>query len=356
MGLFSRKRDDIETVEIKNAVNVNNVDETSYCKTFSFRFFGKGKKNFGDLFFYTIIEKIFAGLRNVSWRATDINYTADEIVNFIDANAQLLVHHYWKDGYACIITDKLGLRLPYANELRFDSARRIVNRNAVVVYSDPYVLERKTHYMMIMPYLEAINGNCNNSDFVTNNLGLFGILSGKGIPISPAAKDELQATLKKKYGAGDDKFQFIMTNTELDYKPIEIPVDQLKLNENTEFLVKQVCRFFGINPDYLFGGSTFSNQAEAVRAFYKDVVVPLAETLLQLARSVYIKLNDTGKPSTIITYDLSNVGEFNTTLSENCAEKTAYLDYLLKLREAGIDVSTDLKKLYEDSRRLISEV
>lgn len=354
MGLFTRKVEN-DTI-IKNAVQVNNVDENAYYKTFSFNFRGRNRKDFGGLFFYTIMEKIFQGLKNVTWRSTEINYLAEDIVNFIDLNSTLLVNQYFKYGYMCVIVDGYDIRFPHKNELKYDSNLRITNKNAVCVYSDPYILERKTHYSLAFPLLEAINNNLNNSDFVTSNLGLFGILSGKGLPISSQAKEEVQEKLRKRYGYGEDKFQFILSNTELDYKPITIPVDQLKLNDNVDFQIKQICRFFGINPDYIYGGSSFSNQSEAVKSFYKSCIMPLAEVMLSLGRNIYIKQNNSDKPSTIITYDLSNIGEFNTTLSDNCAEKSAYLDYLMKLKEAGVDVSEDVRKLYRDSKDLLRNV
>lgn len=354
MGLFNRKNDD--NITVMNAVNVNSVDTSAIAKPFLFSLNGKGRKDFASLFLYMIIERIFNALRNIRWYSTEISFTSDDIARFIDENAQLLVHHYWKDGYACVICDKIGIRMPYLNELRKDSQGRIINKNAVVIYSDPYVIERKTHYMFAMPLLDAINNNLNNCDFVTANLGLFGILSGKGIPISPAAKADLQDVLKKKYGYGDDKFQFIMSNTELSYQPITIPVDQLKLNENVDFEIKQLCRFFQINPDLIFGNSTFANSEEAARTFYRDCIMPLAEMLLQLGRSAYIFMNDSDKPSTILTYDLSNIPELNTSLSAASEERKKYLDLLLAMRDAGVDVTEELTKLYADVKDLLKKV
>lgn len=354
MGIFNRKQREFLTVE--NAVNVNEVDTNAVVRPFNFKFFGRGKKDFAAMFFYSILEKIFQGLENINWKTTEISFNAEDIVNFISRNSQLLVHHYFKNGFACIIVDKIGVRLPYQNELRFDVNRMVSNKNAVVVYSDPYIIERKTHYGIIAPMMEAINNNLNNNEFLTNNLGLYGILNGKGVPMSPAAKDELQKKLQKEYGFGEDKFNFILSNTELDYKAITIPVDQLKLNDNVDFEIKHVCRFFNINPDFIFGNSTFSNQAEAVRSFYQSAIIPLAEMLLKLARSTYIFTNETGKPSTIITYDLSNVPQYNTTLSSNCAEKGAYLEYLLKLRDAGVDITRELEELKQASKNMLSDI
>lgn len=355
MGIFDRKKSN--GIMLSNGVDVNHIDETTVCRPFLFHLKGKGQKNFADVVIYSIIEKIFNGLKNVSWRTTEIDYLAEDIINFVGNNAELLIYHYWFNGFVCVIVEKSGVvRLPRQNEIVKDANGRVTNRNAVTIYSQPYQIEKKSHILLLQPLLQSINNSLNNSDFITSNLGLFGIINGKGVPISPAAKDELQAKLKKNYGTGNDQFQFILSNTELEYKPIQIPVEQMKLNDNVDFQIKSLCRFFQLNPDLLFGGSTFSNQSDAIRQFYCDCITPLAEVLLLLARNIYIFTSNADRPSTVITYDLSNVPEFNRTLSDMCAQRTAYLDYLIKLRDAGADVEDEISRLAAQNKDLTGNV
>lgn len=355
MGLFNRKQPNPDI--LTNAVQVNEIDPTAMVRPFAFNWFKKGKADYARLIWYIILTRLFNALKNISWKTTKIHYTGMDVLNFIEMNAEILIYHYLKNGFACVIVEKSGnLRLPQQNELRFDTRHRVLNRNAIVIYSDPYTIEYTTHYMLSLPYLNDINDNLNNSNFIGNQQGLFGILSGKGMPVSQAAKEEFQEKLKKNYGYNEDQYQFIISNNEMSWVPIEIPVDKLQLDEKSKDDFKWICNLFGINPDFFFGGSTFSNQADATRNFYRNAVEPLAEVLLRLARSIFIYVNNDLEPSTILTYDLSNVPEFDTTLSNKCEEKGAYLDYLLKLRDAGIDVESDLKKLYDSSKNMLSDV
>lgn len=352
MGLFNRKKDE---TQLSNAININQVDTSSVIKTFPIFFNKKGKADYAALIMYIILNKIFSGLKNLTWKSTKLNYTAEDITNFIDRHSEILIHHYFKKGYAVVITDKIGLRLPYQNELRFDSNGMIVNKNAIVIYSDPYIIERKTHYLLCLPFLNDINDNFNNGNFMTNQQGLYGILSGKGVPISPAAKEEVSEKLRKKYGFNEDQYSFILSNNELSWTPIEIPVDKLKLDDKSVNDFKWISNLFGINPDFFLGGSTFSNQADATVNFYRTAIEPLAEVLLKLARAAFIHTSENLEPSTIITYSLSNIPELQSTLKTKCDERSAYLDYLLKLQSAGMDVSNELRKLQGELKDMLGD-
>lgn len=356
MGLFSPRKDD--KVLVKNAVQINEVDPAAIARPFFFNFgTKKGKADYARLILWIVLSKIFNALKNISWRVTKTQYTAMDIVNFIEKNAEILIYHYWKNGFACVIMEKSGsIRLPYTNELRLDANGRVVNKNACVVYSDLYTVERLTHFYLLTPWLRDINDNMCNGNFITNQQGLFGILSGKGMPMSPAAKSDFQKMLRRDYGFNDEQYQFIISNNEVDWTPIQIPVDKLELDEKSENNFKYILNFFGINPDYILNGSTFNNKEAATKDFYRTAIEPIAEVLLRMARSLFIEMNTDLEPSTIITYDFSNIPEYQTTLSAASAEKKAYLEYLVALRDAGIDISQDLKKLYESSKDMLTDV
>lgn len=352
MGLFSRNKNTPE-IQIANAINVNDVDTSHWCRPFRFRLDGKGKQDFASLFLYTILERISNGMRNVTFKTTEQNLLGDEINTFIDRNMELLLWHYYDKGYMCVMTGEHGImRLPKPNELKFDANGQIVNKNAVVVYSNLYAIDRDSHTKVARPFLKNINTNLNNMDFITEQCGLYGILSGKSIPISPASKAELQEKLRKDYGTGDGQFNFIMSNAEITFTPINIPVKELEMTEKVNQDAKWICQIFQLNPDLLFGGSTFSNQSEAYRAFYRDCIIPLAERVLMLTRALFISLTTELKPSKVMTYDLSNVPEMDKTLSEKCEQLSSYLDYLLKLREAGQNVNDLIRNLAETAGKL----
>lgn len=361
MGIFNRKNKtdaDVSRLVLDHAVQVNQVDTSQVVRPFAFEFFKrKGREDFADAILFSVTDKIYKGLKNVTWESTEPDLTASDILHFIDLNSPTLIWHYWRDGFIAIMLDKDGTpRLPRPNEIKFDEHRRVVNKNAVVAYSEPYAMQRTTHIRMIMPLLKHINSLMNNSAYITESTGLYGILSGKGMPISPAAKTELQERMKKEYGMTKDDYNFMLANTEITYTPIEIPVKELELYEKLKEDIKMLCNFFGMNPQYLFGDSTYANQEEANKQFYNDVIRPLAEILLSMARSIFIRNDRNLLPARTLTYNLSNVAGMNNTLSKMCEEKTAYLNYLLALRSAGVDVSARITELSEDSMGMLGNV
>ena len=357
MGLFNRKPKQEPPTIVANAINLNDLQTNQIVRFLSTDWRKPGQRPYADMFLYAIMCRIFNGMRNVAWKTSEVNYLADDITHFIENNIPILLQNYWSAGFIAVMTDKDGkIRLPYTNELRFTADRKVLNKNAIVIYSDPYAINRKTHFMLIKPILHNIDTELNNSDFVSGTLGLFGILSSNGMPVSPAAKDELQQHLRKDYGMSDDKYNFVISNNEIKYTPIQIPVDELKFSENVKNNIKWLCNFFNINPMLIFGESTYANQEEAVKSFYRDCIQPLAEVMLQLARGIFIATTKELKPSAIITYNLSNVPEMNTTLSSICTERSAYLDYLLKLRDSGVDVSGEITKLAAETKTMLTEV
>lgn len=360
MALWNRRKpsNDLGEIMARNAVNVNDLSVDAYYRPFCWDWKNKkGRFNFGRFFLQLVINRIYNGLENVTWQTGEITYLGSDIANFIDRNEQLLMWSYWKDGYAVLIVDKTGeIRLPRQNELRFDANGYITNPNAIVVYSNPYVTERTSHFKLIMPIMKNIDSNLNNQNFATENLGALGILSSKAVPMSPAGKAELNEKLAKDYGLSEDQFRFILTNQEMAYTPIELPLKDLEFSENVKNDINWLCNFFGISPDMVFGQSTYNNAAEATKAFYRTCIQPVAEVLLKLARTAFVFCDTELKPSTVITYRITNVPELNTSLSTECAEKTAYLELLRKLEEAGIDVSEDVARLYDSTRQMLENV
>lgn len=357
MGLFSKsKTKDIEIVT--NAVNVNDLSPDTYFRPFVWNFKGKGRHDFGAFFLQLITNRIFNGLQNITWQTTELSYLGSDITNFIDRNEQLLMWSYWANGYAAVVIDNSGLlRLPKQNEIRLDANGYVVNKNTIVVYSSPYITQRTTHFKLCAPILKNLNSLLNNSNYIVENLGALGILSSKSVPLSPAAKDELNDRLIKDYGVKDNQFRFILTNQAMDYTPINLPVKDLELYEKVREDVNWLCNFFSISPDMILGQSTYSNEAEAVKAFYRTCITPIAETLLQLARTTFIYCDNDLKPSTVITYRVTNVPELNSTLSSECEEQMKYLELLEKLNETGVvDTSEEISRIYDYVKKMAADV
>lgn len=61
-------------------------------------------------------------------------------------------------------------------------------------------------------------------------------------------------------------------------------------------------------------------------------------------------------PQSAITYRIENCPEVEKSLSAACEERIKYIEYLMKLKEAGIDVSKELDELYQESKNMLKEV
>lgn len=352
MGLFNRKKD------LANAWEVNNVRE-NYGLILPYQWGLKcGDRDYAKAYLWAIMQRIFNGVKNVSFTTKKNNITASGIATFIERNATLLLYNYWSLGYMAIIFDKdFHYRLPYTNEIRLDANGKVTNKRCVVIYSDKYALERRSDFQVIKPELMKLNTYANSDAYLSGNPAPLAIISGDGTPMNPVDKKSMQEWIKKDFSTSSDDYQFMVSNSKLNVQTIELPIEQLKLTEKQKESLRFICEYFQLNPDLIIGGSTFDNQNEAKLAFYRDCIQPIAETMLALGRMLYIAVNEgMDMPSTVLTYTLSNVPEMNKTLSAQCAERTAYLDYLLKLKEAGCDVDKAINALETEAPSMLTEI
>lgn len=355
MGLLDRRRER----KLRNAWQANDVQVSPYSLVLPYQWGIKpGERDFARAYLWAVVQRIFNGVKNVSFTSKRNSVTASGIASFVERNATLLLWNYWSQGYMVIFYDKdYNYRLPRVNEIRLDSAGRVVNRNCAVIYSDKYAMERRSDFQVLKPELAKLNTYANSDMYLTGNPAPLAVISGSGAPMSPTDKRGMMDWLKKDFSTSSDDYQFLVSNSELKVQTIDLPIDKLKLTEKQRESLRFICEYFQLNPDLVLAGSTFNNQTEAKLAFYRDCIQPLAETLLQLARTLYIAVSvDLQVPSTTLTWSMTNVPEANRTLSSQCEERAAYLDYLLKLRDAGCDVDRAVRALEAEAPDMLTEV
>ena len=345
-------------LKLGNAYSANAVQENLANMVLPYQWTLRfGDKDYAKAYLWAVVQRIFNGMRNVTFSTKKSSVIASGICQFIERNATLLQWSLWENGYAVIFFDKdYNYRLPYQNELRFDASRKIANKRCVVLYSDKYAMQRKTDFGIIKPELERINTYTNADTYLSANPAPLAIISGEGVPMSPKDKEELNRKMKKDYGLHSDDFQFMWSNSKLNVDTIDLPIDKLKLSEKTKMSLEFLCQYFQVPIDLVFGKSTYANMEEAKKAFYRDCIMPISEGLLKLARMLFVVVSDEIIPSTSITYSITNAPEVNNTLSAVCAERAAYLDYLLKLSDAGVDVAEEVRRLGDEARTLLTEV
>lgn len=350
MGLFDNFRK-------KNAVQINDINPQAWFPwVFPVK---KGDKPLGNFLFQAILNTIWRGLQNLTFEVTSKGktITPEAIVKFIDDNVVLLVNQYIRLGYICVFYNKdRKYWIPQDQDIRFDSDGRIINKYAVVLYSPQYQTERSSLWKQAWPIVLEMNKIAGSDSYLTETLGNFIILSGKDMPISAAERENLQKNIKENYGIDADKNQIMITNNAVDVHQIDSKIRELGFQDKIKNLYKYLANIFGVPVHLLLtDASTFNNVHEAKVFFYDSCIRSYAEILLKVAREL---LTATGDfiPQSAITYKIENVPELETTLSSACEERTALLEYLLKLRDAGMDVDEDLMELYNESHDLLKRV
>ena len=302
-------------------------------------------RKYSDEYLWLILETIFAGMRNVRFYSDVDDRKLERIVAFLDTNFIPMIWEMWHTGAIVVgIGDKGKPYMVDWSDVRKGRDGRITNYD-VVYYSDKYQLERKTDFGIIAEALHAIDVYKNGDIHLTENFGALGILTGKGLPTSPADKDEFNAELKKSYGIEKDKKQILLTTMPLDFKQFTLPVKQLELPEKIEQEVKTLCRYFNVPPDLIIGGSTFDNQAQATVNFYRNCISPLAEIALKVGQYILRKHTRLFVPTDKLTFRIDNVAELEDDRTAEVEYKTKLVDLIAKMRDLELDTTEYEKQL-----------
>ena len=352
MGLFDRFR------KTENAVQVNEVKQITFGWNGLYTLNNK-QWAFADFYMWLVFDVLYNGISNVTFKARKSGLAQNEIVSFLDRNAALLMNMMIYQGYIAVSytkNDKLTTYyIPNPNDIKKDNLGRVINPNTVVVYSPLYQMQRKNDIMVIRPQLDLLNTLCNTMVASADTMGTLPVIWGNSVPADPKYKQELENMMSRNYGWSSEKFRYFLSRQEIHVETIDLKVKDLELTKNIEDTFGYLCRYFGVPTDLIYGNSTFSNVGEAKKFFYDTTIRRWAEVLLKVGRYL---LTETGEytPQDTITYFIENVPEVERTLSSACSEKNAYIDSLLKLQSAGIDVTDELAKVYNDLKKTYIEV
>ena len=355
MGLFNRDK------KIQNAVQGNQVDANFQTPPFlnGWDFFNlkKGKRDYASTYLWICLDRIIKGLSNVLFTTSKNEYVTKGICAFVNNNATLLFDQFVRRGYMVVGYDKdYNYQILGQNQIKLDTYGRVINRDAVVVYSPEYQTMRKTPVLLCKPIMDILNDLCNTLASTTDSLNVLPIISGNSIPASPAYKQNLAEAMSKNYGWSDDKYKYFLSQADLNVQTIDLGVDKLQLRDNITAKFKDLLNYWQIPvPLVIDDAATYNNISEARREFYNGCIRFYSENLLLLAKNL-LTVSDVLLPQTTLNYTFSNVSEMEKTISGYCAEKTAYLDLLKKFGESGVYVEEDIQKLYEEVKRQIKEV
>lgn len=358
MGLFDGLRK-------KNAVQINEVSHNMLpapiCRCGWDEVFNRktGFRPFAQMYLYSCLDKIYSGVSNVTFEPSTAkqSFQVNAIASFLDNNVTLLVNQWIFRGYIAVKYDKDGNYkvLDNTNDIRKNANGEIINKDTVVIYTPIYQTKRQAPIDLVKPLLDTLDTLSNNMLEASGTLGVLPIVSGNSIPANPKFKEEFAQTMSKDYGWSADQLKYFLSNAELKVDTIDLKIKDLELRDNILYTFKQLLSYFDVPVDMVIGGSTYDNVEGARKYFYETTIKSYAETLLKVGRALLTQSNQY-IPQAALTYHIYNVAGMETTLSDMCSEKGAYVDLLQKLGASGLDVSDELAKVLSDIKRLYMEV
>ena len=118
--------------------------------------------------------------------------------------------------------------------------------------------------------------------------GALGILTPKNskdaignIAMTQQQKEDLQAQFAT-YGLGEDQWQYIISNIEMNWQPMSLPIAELQLFEGIRNSMVAICNTlnFPISLLNYLQGTTFSNLQELKKSLYQDNIIPEANSFV----------------------------------------------------------------------------
>jgi len=216
---------------------------------------------------------------------------------------------------------------------------------------------------------QASNALILASKSITENRGVQGILSnGSDEIMLPADKDDLQANLNRKLNGTEKMATVFATGAKLNYLPLELSPNDLKLLETYESNLKRICNLFNIDSK-LFNdssSSTYNNVKEAIKGAYKSCFIPNdSKILATFNKHISSKYVDSSLYYYEVYHDLSDID----ALQEDKNEKAKIVEKESKeIRaiitdinngvisiDAGILILTDIHGIDEDKAEILAQ-
>lgn len=320
---------------------------------FSLNFGFEEKLRAADIYLWCIFNRIFGGLKNVVY--TCENEHNKSLTTFLSNNLLQLVWLLWEYGYMVVDVDAKGnYYIPDYSLIRLNGEGAVSNY-PFVLYSEPYQFRGLTDIVLIRETLKSIGVYKSAEAYLTETFGAVGIMTGKGMPVNPTEKEAFERAIKEGFGIQKDKRQIIVSSMPLDFSTMDFHTKDLELREKINDAYSLLCNYFNIPIDLVFGRSTYANQEQAFKDFYKNCISPLAEKVLELGRYIIKRDPHNLTPSSALTFRIDNVEEMR---DDHRIVDTEYVRNLLdnikisrELNLPTIELENELNNYYQNMMR-----
>lgn len=320
---------------------------------FSLGFGTDEKMRNADIYLWCVFNRIFSGLKNIVFICE--GEENKKLATFLTNNSQQLIWLLWEYGYMIIDIDENGnYYIPDYKLVRKDGNGAVTNY-PYVYYSDSYQFRGLTKMVLIRDVLKSIGAYKSAEAYLTETFGAIGIMTGKGMPINPIEKEEFEKAIRTGFGINRDKHQILISSMPLDFSMMNFHTKDLELREKINDSYKLLCNFFNVPIDLVFGQSTYANQEQAFKDFYKNCICPLAEDILELGRYIIKKNPYNFTPSNALSFRIDNVEEMK---SDHRVVDTEYVKNILEnikiskeLELPTIELERELENYYKNMMR-----
>ena len=188
--------------------------------------------------------------------------------------------------------------------------------------------------------LSNIKASYNKRNVLLENIGSIGILTAKSsdtggaLPMLPEDKKQIQ---RDWYNRSKD--EIIITETDVDWKPMSFPTKDLMLFEELTADKIAVIDTFGLNSNIFSSekGSTFSNVKEGLKMAYTDTIIPEAE-------KIYSNITEQlglDKEGLKLKVDFDHIPALQLDLESKSNSLRTKAEALNKIKEAGVNLTED---------------
>jgi len=130
--------------------------------------------------------------------------------------------------------------------------------------------------------LSNLKAQYHKRNVLLENIGAIGILStqsndmGGAIPMTPEEKKTIQKDWYKR-----SKDELIITESNVDWKPMSFPTKDLMLFEELSADKLAIIDAYGLNANLFSSerGATFNNVKESIKMVYTDTIIPEAQSM-----------------------------------------------------------------------------